>query len=142
MRILILLAFCFIGFSISTPSHAQIDITQYGKGKTSTSALSVQGGPTSFLSGLNPFKTTSPALSFEAPVSAMDRFNQNTAKFFGQTKDAITLPMREMPKIDLWPDRPEAAPKKSSFQLIPDWMKPNSAGEPARPTEIADWLQP
>jgi hypothetical protein len=75
-------------------------------------------------------------LTFESPVSAVQKLNENTQRMLVETRTVITKPLDNLKEFKILPlgNRSDG-----QFQLIPSWLKPQPQ-QPAQPATITDWL--
>ena len=122
---------------LATAADGQLDITQFGKSKSTDAPILTPSGSTpTFWENLNPFRgRTKNVLTFEQPVATVERLHDNTQKALTQARDAIVKPIRDVQNFRLWPEVPAAESRPVS--LVPEWLRPRSSAKTPTPT---DWL--
>jgi hypothetical protein len=134
-RITILSAFMLL--LTADDARAQLDITNFGKGKKASKVVLSPAGPQpSFWEAFNPFGNKANVMTFEKPVSAVDRLHASTQRVLGQTRAAFTKPIHSARNIKLWPT--SGATDDQTFSLVPGWLKPSAGAKP--PQTVTDFL--
>lgn len=133
----LLVACIVLSGMMSQDAAGQFGFAAFGKEKKQPPVLDPKGSPPRH--SLLDFGGTSSVLTFDGPVTAVKKLNSNTQHALSEARAAIAKPFVEL-KNDMrqWTARnPNSG---SSFQIIPDWMKPGAAPPPQQPATLGDWL--
>ncbi len=124
-------------WGLSGNADGQFGFAGFGKKKNTTPILNPKAAQPAhsmfdFSSGRDGL------LTFDGPITVVRRINENTQEALTGARDAIAKPFTGLKQVKLWPARDPNS--DGSFNIIPDWMKPNSQPEVQQPTTLADWL--
>ncbi len=126
---------------ISHDAAGQFGFAAFGKAKKNRTPVLDPKGPPPPKGSLFDFGGPDSLLTFDGPISAVKRFNENTQHALAEARGAMAKPFTELKDARLWPARdPNSGNSGGSFQIIPDWMKLGSQAQPRQPATLGDWL--